>query len=50
MFGWLRVEEIAASMIAIFSLFSAPFMCCGITIFLTATVDPRHRPLYTLPY
>ena len=47
MLGWLRLDEIAASMTAIFSRFSAPLMLAGRIIVLIATTVPRHRPLYT---
>ena len=39
----------AASMMAIFSRFSAPLMLAGSRIVFTATTVPRHRPRYTLP-
>lgn len=43
------VELIAASIMAIRSRFSAPDILAGSTIVLTATVEPRHSPLYTFP-
>lgn len=46
-FGWLRLEEMAASITAIFSRFSAPLMLEGRIMVFTATTVPRHRPLYT---
>lgn len=39
-FGWLRLDEMAVSMTAIFSLFSLPVMYDGNTMIFTATVVP----------
>jgi hypothetical protein len=44
MLGWDRAEEMAASMMAIFSRFSAPLMLAGSTMVLTATTLPFHSP------
>jgi hypothetical protein len=44
MFGWLNAELMAASIMAIFSLFSAPLMPAGKMIVFTATTAPFHSP------
>mmetsp|Transcript_17388 Transcript_17388/g.43723 ORF Transcript_17388/g.43723 Transcript_17388/m.43723 type:complete len:251 (-) Transcript_17388:954-1706(-) len=49
MLGCASEDEMAASMTAIFSRFSAPLMLAGSTSVLIATCVPRHSPLYTLP-
>lgn len=40
-------EAVAAANTHIFSRFSAPLMLAGSSIVLTATTEPRQRPLYT---